>query len=202
MWNERYRSAEYAYGTAPNVFFKAALDRYGVNGRLLLPAEGEGRNAVYAAQQGLAVTAFDISEEGRKKAMQLAADREVHIDYRVGDFLTMDFTDERFDAAALIYAHFPPELLTKYHRKIARLVKPGGLIILEGFSESNLPLRAKNPKVGGPNKRELLFTVEKIQRDFSDFAPLQLEEVETVLAEGDFHQGIARVVRFVGKKAD
>jgi SAM-dependent methyltransferase len=200
MWDNRYRADGYAYGTAPNVFFKTALEKYAVGGRLLLPAEGEGRNAVYAAQQGLEVSAFDISTAGREKARQLAADRGVSIDYRVGDFLEMDFADASFDATALIYAHFPPHLLPTYHRKIVRLLKPGGLVILEGFSESNLPLREANPQVGGPNKIELLFSVAKIERDFPDFDVLELGEVETVLHEGEFHKGAARVVRFVGRK--
>jgi len=202
MWDERYRSKRYAYGTAPNVFFKSSLEKYLLEGSILLPAEGEGRNAVYAAQLGLDVTAFDISEEGRKKALRLAKSHNVDINYKVGDFLEMDFSEKSFDVAALIYAHFSPEFLSSYHKKIARLIKPNGMIILEGFSKNNLPLREKNPKIGGPKNLEMLFSSETIRKEFPNFEILELEEVETELNEGDFHIGIAKVIRFVGKKYD
>jgi ubiquinone/menaquinone biosynthesis C-methylase UbiE len=99
----------------------------------------------------LEVSAFDISVEGENKALQLAQAENVSIDYHVGDFLKMDFPENHFDAAALIYAHFPLHFLADYHRRIARLIKPHGLVILEGFSKNNLPLRAKNPGIGGPD---------------------------------------------------
>ena len=200
MWNERYSSAEYAYGKAPNAYLKSSVEKYKLRGKILLAAEGEGRNAVYAAQKGLEVVAFDISEEGRKKALQLAEAENVSIEYEVGEFMKMDFAKNSFDAAALIFAHFPPNILTQYHRKIADLVKPGGLLILEGFSQNNLPLRKKNPKIGGPDKIEMLYSMDSIQKDFHDFEVLELEEAETELTEGLFHNGMASVIRFVGRK--
>lgn len=201
MWDQRYRADEYAYGTAPNVFFKTSVEKYTLGAQLLLAAEGEGRNAVFAAKKGFEVTAFDISEEGKKKALQLAETEKVSFRYEVGNFLDMDFADKSFDAAALIYAHFPPDILSIYHRRIAALIKPDGLIILEGYSKNNLPLREKNPNIGGPNKLEMLFSVDRIKKDFSEFEILELEEVETELKEGSYHNGVAKVIRFVGKKA-
>lgn len=168
MWNERYSAPEYAYGTEGNAFFKASLEKYQPQGKILLPAEGEGRNAVYAAKKGLEVTAFDISEAGRQKALQLAQIENVEISYEVGDFLKMDFAENSFDVSALIYAHFPSHLLGVYHQRIAGLLKAEGLLILEGFSKNHLPLRKANPKVGGPDKIEMLFSVERIREDFSD----------------------------------
>lgn len=200
MWNKRYRADEYAYGTAPNAFFKTSVEKYKLSGKLLLAAEGEGRNAVYAAKKGLEVTAFDISEEGKKKALQLATAQKVSFKYEVGNFLEMDFQDNSFDAAALIYAHFPPDILSIYHRKIGALIKAGGWIVLEGFSKKNLPLRAKDPSIGGPNKVEMLFSVESIKKDFQEFEILELEEVQTELNEGAYHNGVAKLIRFVGKK--
>ncbi|MCZ4408882.1 methyltransferase domain-containing protein [Cryomorphaceae bacterium 1068] len=200
MWDNRYSAATYAYGKAPNDFFKTSLEKYRPKGRILMPAEGEGRNGVYAAKLGLEVTAFDISVEGRNKALQLAQAEKVSIDYLVGDFMEMDFPDNHFDAAALIYAHFPRHLLSEYHKTIARLMEPNGLVILEGFSKSNLPLREKNPGIGGPAKKEMLFSEESIIRDFPNFEVLELAEVETDLSEGEYHNGIAKVIRFVGRK--
>jgi len=202
MWNERYSSNEYAYGTNPNVFFKATIEKHKIKGRILLPGEGEGRNAVYAAQQGLEVIAIDISEEGKKKALRLAKLHNVYFKYEVGDFLKIDFTESGFDATALIHTHFPPSISFAYHKKISRLIKASGLFILEGFSKSNLPLRIENPQIGGPNNIEMLYSEEEIMEDFSDFEVLQLEEVEIDLNEGQYHKGIAKMIRFVGKKKE
>ena len=202
MWNERYSSNEYAYGTDPNVFFKTTIEKHKIKGRLLLPGEGEGRNAVFAAQQGLEVIAFDISEEGKKKALRLAELHNVNFKYEVNDFLNMDFAESWFDAAAIIHAHFPPSISSTYHKKISRLITANGLLILEGFSKNNLPLRIKNPQIGGPNKIEMLYSKEEIMKDFSDFEVLQLEEVEIELNEGKYHKGIAKMIRFLGKKKE
>lgn len=202
MWDMRYAAENYAYGTAPNLFLKEVLDQQMITGKILFPAEGEGRNAVYAAKKGLSVFAFDISIEGRKKAIKLAEKEGVEIIYEVGDFDELDLNNQKFDAAALIYAHFPPSILSQYHKKIANLLKPGGLLILEGFSKGNLPLRAINPKIGGPDKEEFLFSTESIQNDFPDFNILQLEEVEVPLNEGQYHIGIGKVIRFIGRKKE
>ena len=200
MWNDRYGKNEYAYGTAPNAFLKSVLDTHPIAGKMLFPAEGEGRNAVYAAQQGLDVSAFDISTEGQKKALKLAESEGVNIRYEVGDFFELDLAKDLFDAVALIYAHFPPPILSAYHRKLASMVNPGGLVIAEGFSKGNLALREANPKVGGPNNIDMLFSTETFTSDFSAFEPLVLEEAEVELNEGHFHIGTAKVIRFVGKK--
>ncbi|MCX2743720.1 class I SAM-dependent methyltransferase [Mangrovivirga sp. M17] len=200
MWDERYSGEEYAYGTSPNIFFKEAIDKYNINGNILMPAEGEGRNAVYAAKKGLNVTAFDISTEGRKKALKLARKENVEIDYHVGDFMKMDISNKKYDVAALIFAHFPPELLSKYHKKIANLIKPGGFVILEGFSKNHYELRQADPKAGGPPDIDMLFSIESIKEDFSNFKILQLKESETHLSEGKYHNGLSRIIRLIGKK--
>jgi cyclopropane fatty-acyl-phospholipid synthase-like methyltransferase len=200
MWDTRYASENYAYGIAPNDFFKEIIDRENISGKILFPAEGEGRNAVYAAKKGLEVFAFDISVEGRKKALKLAKRENVSIQYEVGDFFELDLVNQQYDAAALIFAHFPPTILTSYHEKISELIKPGGLLILEGFSVGNLEMKKENPNIGGPDNVALLFSTESIKKDFIDFEIIQLEEVEVELNEGDFHNGIGKVIRFVGKK--
>jgi len=200
MWDERYSSKTFAYGKEPNEFLKESLSKYNISGKALFPAEGEGRNAVYAAKQGLDVIAFDISQEGKNKALKLAASEEVSIDYSVGDFLTMDFAECSFDCAVLIFAHFPPDILSDYHKRIVSLIKPKGLVILEGFSKDHLSYRAKNPKIGGPNKEEMLFSTEGIAHDFIDFEVIELREQEIELNEGEYHNGTGKVIRFVGRK--
>ncbi|MFT7030989.1 MAG: SAM-dependent methyltransferase [Marinoscillum sp.] len=200
MWDSRYANKEYAYGTLPNEFFRESLDKYKPTGKILMPAEGEGRNAVFAAKSGLDVTAFDISIEGKNKALKLADQENVTIDYQVGDFYELKLVDVRYDAAALIYAHFPPSLLSKYFRKIAELIKPDGMIILEGFSKNHIKYQEKYPNIGGPKTLDFLFSKESIQADFADFEIIQLEEVEVALNEGLYHNGVGSVIRFIGKK--
>lgn len=200
MWNSRYSDSKYAYGITPNAFFKTIIDKYNLSGKIFLPAEGEGRNAVYAAKKGLEVFAFDISIEGKKKAEQLAMQENVVINYEVGQFFDLELVNEKFDVAALIYAHFPPSILSKYYQKVAKLLNPSGLLILEGFSTNHLELRAANPKVGGPGMIEMLFSEETVLSNFPNFEILELEEVEVELKEGLYHNGIGKVMRFIGRK--
>lgn len=200
MWNERYASKDYAYGIKPNDYFKESIDKLKLSGSILFPAEGEGRNAVYAAKMGINATAFDISVEGKKKAFELAKKEGVTINYEVGDLFKLNIVNQEYDAVALIYAHFPPPILSKYYLKIAELIKPNGIVVLEGFSKGHLAYRDKNPKVGGPNNLEMLFSVKSIRSYFSDFEVIELEEVEIELNEGIYHKGIGKVIRFIGKK--
>jgi len=200
MWNNRYANENYAYGTEPNQFFKDSLNKYNLKGKILLPAEGEGRNAIYAAKKGLESFAFDISIEGKNKALKLAKKENVKINYEVGDFFNLNLIHENFDVAALIYAHFPIHLLKKYHTKIANLIKPNGFIILEGFSINHFKLQQENPNAGGPKNIDMLFSVNSIKEDFSNFEIILLEEKEVKLNEGKFHNSKSKVIRFIGRK--
>ena len=202
LWNSRYKSDEFVYGKAPNQFFKDSLNRFNLSGNILFPAEGEGRNAVYAAQQGLSVYAFDISTRARDKALKLAKDNNVQIRYEVGEITDLAFEGLTFDSAALIFSHLPPHLRPGFHQEIARRMKPGGIVILEGFSKNNLPLRQANPNIGGPNKIEMLFSEEEIKNEFGDFDIIELQEVEVELQEGNLHNGIAKVIRFLAKRLE
>lgn len=199
-WNNKYAVNEYIYGEKPNEYFKYAIGRFVLSGRILLPAEGEGRNAVYAAQKGLKVVAFDQSEEGKNKAEKLAKKTGVDIDYQVGEFPDLPLMEEKFDAAALIYAHFAPQIRSKYHRLIGSLINPGGIIIVEGFSTQHVEYQKLNPAIGGPRNIDMLYTKEMIQDDFIDFEPIELIETEIALSEGSGHNGIGKVIRFIGRK--
>jgi len=200
LWDSRYASLDYVYGTEPNQFFKEILDKNHFEGKILLPAEGEGRNAIYAAKKGLEVFAFDLSSEGKKKALKLAKNENVEINYDVGDFFTLHLIKEKFDVAALIFAHFPPNISTKYHKKIAELIKPNGILILEGFSKTHFELQKENPRAGGPKNIDMLFSIESIKKDFLNFDAILLEEKEIDLKEGKFHRGRSKVIRFIGRK--
>lgn len=201
FWNDRYREEEYAYGKAPNNYVRYALDKYPVTGRALFPAEGEGRNAVFAASKGLDVSAFDISKEGKNKALKLAKEKNVSIEYLVGSLQELDFASEQFDLIVLCYVHFPAELRKKFHLQLVGLLKPGGMLVLEGFSKSNLPYRKNNPKVGGPDKPELLFSIDEIVDDFSSLEPIEQKDEIVSLDEGLYHVGQGAVIRFIGRKS-
>lgn len=195
FWNERYRSEDYVYGTEPNVFFKEQLDKLSP-GRILLPAEGEGRNAVYAARQGWQVTAVDISDAGRDKALRLARKAGVEITYHVGSFGETEFPVASFDCISLVFAHFPPEHRLAYHQKVIQLLKPGGTLILEGFSKEQLAYRS-----GGPKSEAMLFSISELQEEFAALTELEVRKELIELREGAYHEGPASVVRLTGKKA-
>lgn len=199
FWDDRYAEEGYAYGEEPNVFFKQEIDKL-PKGKLLMPAEGEGRNAVYAATLGWDVYAFDISEEGKKKADELAQKNGVTINYIVSDFDAIPYENESFDAVGLIYAHFTPDLRNDYHQKLISLLKHGSSLILEGFSKEHLHYNQKNPKVGGPRDIAMLYSLEELSSDFDHLEIHTQNETLTALDEGKYHVGQGSVVQLVGVK--
>jgi SAM-dependent methyltransferase len=198
-WNERYRNEEFAYGEEPNNYLKDQLEKL-KPGTILFPAEGEGRNAVFAARMGWTVSAFDISDEGRNKALRLAEKNHVSINYQVGELQSLLYQPEQFDVIALIYAHFPPDIKSLYHKTLDKLLRKGGCIIFEAFSKKHLEYIARNEKVGGPKDIAMLFSVEEIKSDFVNYEILELAEKEIELQEGIFHNGVGSVIRFTGRK--
>nr|WP_297917222.1 class I SAM-dependent methyltransferase [uncultured Allomuricauda sp.] len=198
-WNDRFREKEFAYGTQPNTFLKEQIQKL-VPGTILFGAEGEGRNAVYAAKLGWDVFAFDISVEGRNKALELAKENQVSLKYQVGNLPELDFREAQFDAIALIYAHFPPSIKSEYHKVLDQKLKKGGVILFEAFGKNHLDYRNKNPKVGGPPDLDSLFSTEELALDFKNYEIMELVEKEVVLSEGLYHNGKGSVTRFVGRK--
>ena len=198
-WNDRYSKEEFAYGEAPNNYLKEQLAKIPV-GTILFPAEGEGRNAVFAAKLGWKVSAFDISKEGKSKAIRLAAKNNVTIDYKVGDLETLEFEAEKFDAIALIYAHFPANIKSLYHKTLDKYLKSNGLIIFESFSKKHIDYVTANENVGGPRDVESLFSIEEIKSDFPNYEFIELAEQVIELKEGLYHNGTGSVIRFLGRK--
>jgi SAM-dependent methyltransferase len=198
-WNDRYSKDEYAFGEQPNGYLKEQLEKLDI-GTILFAAEGEGRNAVFAARLGWTVSAFDISVEGKKKALQLAKNNNVTIDYQVGELQTLNYNNEQFDAIALIYAHFPPDIKSKYHKLLNNYLRKDGIIIFEAFSKSHIDYRLKDEKIGGPTDLESLFSIEELKSDFENYEIIELVEKEIELREGLYHNGKGAVIRFVGRK--
>ena len=130
-WNEKYSKNEFAYGEQPNIYLREQLEKLNV-GTILFPAEGEGRNAVFAAKLGWTVSAFDISVEGKNKALRFAEKNKVKIDYQVGELQNLNYNIEQFEVIALIYAHFPAEIKSLYHKTLDKYLHKNGLIISWG----------------------------------------------------------------------
>ena len=194
LWNERYSAAEYVYGTNPNMFLAGELDKL-KPGNILFPAEGEGRNAVFAALRGWNVSAFDFSEKAKEKALMLAKEKNVIIDYTVASYENMVLERESFDCIALIYAHVMDRKRQLYHKNLLKSLRKGGTLILEGFSKDQIKY-----KTGGPPKVEFLFSAEELTEDFNSLGKLSISELTETLDEGKFHAGKAAIIRVVGTK--
>jgi SAM-dependent methyltransferase len=193
FWDERYAEPHFVYGEAPNVFFENSLKDLS-GGKILLPCEGEGRQAVHAAFQGWEVLAFDQSSAGRDKALQLAEKRGVNFDYVLADATVFTAAPE-FDAVALIFAHLPASLRADFHRNMAAALRPGGWLILEGFNPEQLQFQS-----GGPRELSMLFTEEMLRSDFEALEIITIESKQVMLNEGPYHQGEAAVVRLLARK--
>lgn len=195
FWDERYSSEEYVYGTEPNQFFKEQLIKINPVQNLLLPGEGEGRNAVYAAKLGWEVDAFDQSPMAKTKAEKLAAESNVKINYTNADLTKFNFQKNYYSCAAIIFVHLPSGIRSEFYKKVIDALKPNGKIILELFSRNQY---GKNS--GGPQNLEMLTSIDEINKDFKSLRSIILREENVYLNEGDKHSGEASVIRFVGEK--
>ena len=193
FWNERYASQVYAYGVEPNDFFKFWIDQQNP-GTILFPAEGEGRNAVYAARKGWEVYAFDYSDSGKKKAEQLAKRHAVEIHYQVADAAAYN-PGRTFDAIVLIYAHFPPAIRTSFHKKVIELLSPGGFVVLEAYNKKQL-----HNGTGGPKNVDLLFDEHILKTEFERLNILSIENKTLHIEEGLYHNGTSDIIRMVATR--
>lgn len=194
FWNERYSAKEYVYGEEPNLFFAEQLGKL-TPGHIILPCDGEGRNAVYAATQGWTVDAFDQSTEGQKKALALAANKGAAINYIIADASEDLYAPGSADAVAMIFAHLPPAIRKKLLHNIVSWLKPGGKLILEAYN----PLQLRNDS-GGPKDVNMLYTEDILNEDLGALKTEMLQSLEIDIREGTFHGGISDVIRYVGVK--
>lgn len=194
QWDARYQEREYIYGTEPNEFLRSELSLLS-SGKILFPAEGEGRNVVFAATRGWDADAFDQSIKGRDKALKLAAEKGVSINYWISSIEDWQNSNETYDCIALIFVHLPPDIRSLAHQKACASLKPGGIIILEGFTKEQMPRTS-----GGPKNLDLLFDPDDLRADFNGLEFLTFARQQTTLDEGPLHQGLADVIRLVAKK--
>lgn len=195
FWDQRYAAHDWSYGQLPNAYFKAFLDTIPSPGTMLLPGEGEGRNAIYAAQQGWQVDALDYSEVAQQKALAWATRLGLELNYQIQVLPEISPPQQQYDLIGLFFIHLPPEQRIRLHQQIPQFLKKGGKLILEAFNPDQL---GKNS--GGPKRLDMLFSKEMLAQDFKSLQILQLEACPVHLDEGVFHQGEAQIIRLLAEK--
>lgn len=198
MWDERYSEEGFAYGTEPNDFLKAEYFRISGGGRVLCLAEGEGRNAVFLAEQGYAVTAVDQSAVGLRKASALASERGVKLATVVADLADFDLGEEAWDGIVSISAHLPARIRQDLHARAVKALKPNGVMILEAYTLEQLEMDG----VGGPPPSQIdyFMSLEELRAELDGLDFIIGTETERVMSEGRYHQGPSAVVQVVAFK--
>ena len=201
FWDARYADEAYAYGEAPNAYLAAQHARFRPGMRAFVPGDGEGRNGVWLAEQGLDVVSLDLSEAGLRKAERLAAKRGVRIATVRADLTRWTWPVAEFDVVAAIYLHFAPEVRRRMHRAMLDALRPGGLLVVEAFRPEQLAYREAYGS-GGPPVEAMLYDAATLRDDFAEAVVLDLESAEVKLGEGAYHNGLAAVVRGVFRRRD
>lgn len=195
-WNRRYDQAEYLFGTAPNAWLQAQAHHWLPGQRVLCVADGEGRNSVWLAGQGLSVDAFDIAGIGVAKARALAQTQGVSVNFQVAGVDDFDWGTERYDGVAAIFVQFAdPALRARLFQRIEACLRPGGLLVLQGYTPEQLQYRT-----GGPPCADHLYTEELLRHAFAAMEILELRCYEAEVDEGSGHRGRSALIGMVARR--
>jgi 2-polyprenyl-3-methyl-5-hydroxy-6-metoxy-1,4-benzoquinol methylase len=195
-WNERFSAEDYVFGTRANQFLIAQRDRLLPGMRAMCVADGEGRNSVWLASLGLQVTAFDFSPVAVAKASRLAQASGVTVDYREADVEQWDWNAEPCDVVVAVFVQFaPPAMRTRMFAGMVRALKPGGLLIVQGYRPEQLAYGT-----GGPKLVENLYTEELLRQSFASLQILHLASHDDALAEGAGHSGMSALIDLAARK--
>lgn len=194
-WNNRFNDEKFVYGTEPNEFLADIHRKLSLSGEALAIAEGEGRNAVFLAEQGMNVTAWDYAEAGLVKTEKLAKIRDVTVKTKLVDLNDAKWQKNKWDELICIFGHFPEELRKKTLNAVKEAVKPGGYFIAEVYSVHQIPYMS-----GGPQDPELLYRPEEFLNVFSNWRIVHFFMGEVIRKEGELHNGLSHVIQFVGQK--
>lgn len=195
-WETRFATAEYAFGKSPNYFLASCKRLLPPAGRALAVADGEGRNGVWLAEQGLDVVSIDFSPAAQRKAKALAAERRVKVTFELADVHSWNFPNAAFDVVAEIFTQFssPTERARKW-AGMRRALKPGGLLIVQGYTPKQLEYGT-----GGPKEIENLYTRAMLEQAFGGFRELSIAEEEREIHEGTSHGGMSAVINLTARK--
>jgi SAM-dependent methyltransferase len=194
-WNSRFQAENYVYGKEPNLFISEVQKKLKLSGDVLTIAEGEGRNAVFLAEHGMNVTAWDYAESGLAKTKKLAEERNVDVQTKLVDLNEAVWEKNKWDELVCIFGHFPKELRQKTLQGVKEAVKPGGYFITEVYSRYQIPYNS-----GGPRELDFLYTPEEFLQIFADWRIVHFFMGEVVRHEGELHNGLAHVIQLVGQK--
>jgi 2-polyprenyl-3-methyl-5-hydroxy-6-metoxy-1,4-benzoquinol methylase len=197
FWDQRYSEEGSAYGEMPNEFLVTQAERFRPGMSVLVVGDGEGRNGVWLAQQGLDVTSIDYSVAGVQKAQVLAAARDVKLNVICADLNEWAWPQARFDAVVSIYLHFPSVARPQMHARMLEALVPGGVLVMEAFNKAQLEYPS-----GGPPLEDALFSAELLKQDFVAANIEQCEELVVQLNEGKYHVGPAAVVRLIARRSE
>jgi SAM-dependent methyltransferase len=195
-WEQRFGTADYAFGKAPNYFLASCRPLLPKSGRALAVADGEGRNGVWLAEQGLDVLSIDFSPSGQRKAKALARERGVDVQFELADVHAWAYPEAAFDVVAEIFTQFstPAERARKW-AGMRKALKPGGLLILQGYTPKQLEYGT-----GGPKQVENLYTRAMLEEAFRGFAGMTIVEEEREMHEGASHAGMSAVINLTARK--
>jgi SAM-dependent methyltransferase len=195
-WEARYAVPDYAFGKEPNYFLASCKPLLPRSGRVLAVADGEGRNGVWLAEQGLDVVSVDFSPSAQKKAEALAAERRVKVDFRQADVHRWDYPQAAFDVVVEIFTQFssPTERASKW-AGMRRALKPAGLLIIHGYTPKQLQYGT-----GGPKELENLYTRALLEQAFGDFRDVKIVEEEREIHEGTSHGGMSAMIGLTARK--
>ncbi|MBK9160013.1 MAG: class I SAM-dependent methyltransferase [Nitrosomonadales bacterium] len=198
IWNERYAGEEYLFGEQPNAFLVSQQHRLEPGMSCLAVADGEGRNGVWLAQQGLDVLSVESSPVALDKAQRLASARGVAVRFELADLFSWEWGKERFDVVAAIFIQFaPPGMREQMFENIRRCLKPGGLLLLQGYTPRQLEYRT-----GGPSQAENLYTEAMLRELCAGMEILHLREHDSIIREGTGHSGMSALIDLAARKAE
>ncbi len=196
MWDKRYATKEYVFGKEPAAFLVDKAKYLKLGQSALAVADGEGRNSVFMAEQGMQVRAMDGSANAIEKAKTLAVERGVSVDFEVADILNWHWPVEQFDLVVAIFIQFVgPEQRSEIFKGIKRSLKPGGILLLHGYTPEQIDLGT-----GGPPFVENMYTPELLKSDFSDFDILELNAYQREVQEGRGHSGMSALIDLIARK--